>query len=148
MKLGNSGMTIQEFRATYNGPEVQAQRQMNKNMNCANNIAKLQQTGAMYGLNLDTSSVFQIADTNGDGYISNKEATTAMGTINRMAQMNALNGAMQTQSSGGGGSNVFGMLNNITDVAGNIFGGETNASANSGGNIIQKGIDFLGGLFG
>lgn len=148
MKLGNSGMSIQEFRATYNGPEVQAYRQQNKNMNCANNIAKLQQAGAMFGLNLDSSSVFALADKNGDGYISNKETTSAMSSIQRMAQMNMLNGT-QSQSSGGG-SNVLSTLNGLTDTAGNILGlvSGGNESSDGGGGLLKKAGDFLGGLFG
>lgn len=145
MKIGNSGLTPQEFRATYNNDDVKAQRAMNKQMNCANNIAQLQQAGAMFGLNLDTSSVFQIADINNDGYISNKEMSSGMARMSQLAQMNSMQGA---QSSGGSGA--MGFLNGLTDVAGNILGTgggqEQQASSNDGG-LLGGVIKFAKGLF-
>ena len=145
MKIGNSGLTPEQYRATYNNKEVQFERELNKQMRCMNNVAQLQQAGAMFGLNLDTSSVFQIADINNDGYISNKEMSSGMARMSQLAQMNSMQG---TQSSGGSGA--MGFLNGLTDVAGNILGTgggqEQQASSNDGG-LLGGVIKFAKGLF-
>ncbi len=151
MKFGNSGMSMAEFRATYNGPETQMYRKMNSQLNCAQNFKQVQNMAQMMGLgNLDQSSIFTIADANGDGYISKKEAANAMGTLSRLAQMNMLNGGGQVQSSGGGGggSNAMSILNGVTDLAGNIFGTGDSSGGGSSGGIIGKAGDIIGGLFG
>uniref|UniRef100_UPI00402A5CB8 hypothetical protein n=1 Tax=Candidatus Scatousia sp. TaxID=3085663 RepID=UPI00402A5CB8 len=145
-KVGSSGMSKSEFREYYMA-QSREKSQVDKQTNMAKNMSTLMQTGMMYGMKLDAQSVFQIADKNGDGYVSNKETTAAMGTISRMAQMNALQGSMGQQS--GGGSSAMGILNGLTDLAGGVLGaaGGENGGGDGGGSWIKKAGDFIGGLF-
>lgn len=131
--IGNTGMTKSEFTATLN--QQSAEYRMSKNVEAtATNIRNLQQVAGMYGMQLDTSSIFALADKNGNGVITTKEANSAMSKLGQMAWMNQMSGGQS------GGSGVMGMLNSITDTAGNIGG---MLGGNSGGNSSSGGIDFL-----
>ena len=140
-KVGNSGMSRSEFRDYYM-QQSQQHSEVFKQQNCMKNIAQIQNAAGMMGMKLDAGSVFAMADTNGDGYISNKEASAMMGRLGTMAQLNAMNGNTGAQSSSGN-SNVFGMLNSIGEAVGGLAGGEQ-----GGGGFLEKAGTFLGGLFG
>lgn len=109
------------------------------------NIAKIQNAGKLYGLNLDAASIFVMANTDGNGVLSNKEANAFMSKLPQLAQMYGSNGG-----SSSGGSNAMSLLNGITDAAGNILGlaDNSNGGGDSGGGFLKKAGDFLGGLFG
>lgn len=109
------------------------------------NIAKIQNAGKMYGLNLDAASIFVMANTDGNGVLSNKEANAFMSKLPQLAQMYGSNGSSGSSS---GGSSAMSLLNGITDAAGNIFGiaDNSNNSGDSGGGFLKKAGDFLGGL--
>ncbi len=140
-KVGNSGMSRSEFRDFYM-QQSQQQSAIFKEQNCMKNIAQIQNAAGMMGMQLDSGSVFAMADTNGDGYISNQEASSMMNRLGTMAQLNAMNGNSGAQSSSGN-SNVFGMLNSIGEAVGGLAGGDQSA-----GGILEKAGTFLGGLFG
>ena len=139
-KVGNSGMSRTEFREYYM-QQSQAHSAQVKAENNMKNISNIQQSAAMYGMNLDSQSVFQLADMDGDGYISNKETSSAMTKLGRMAQMNNMYGSQS------GGSNAMGMLNGLTDVAGNILGSGGESGGSSGGGFINSAIDTVKGWF-
>lgn len=142
--VGKSGMSKSEISSS--GRQVSSEyRQAKAAETTNNNIAKLQQAAGMYGLKLDSSSIFAMADTNGSGIISDKEATAAMTKLGQMAQMNAMSGGSS------GGSGVMGMLNSITDTAGNIAGlaGGNSGGGSSGlGGIVNTAVNAFKGIFG
>ena len=107
------------------------------------NIAKIQNAGKMYGLNLDAASIFVMANTDGNNVLSSKEASAFMSKLPQLAQMYGSNGG-----SSSGGSSAMSLLNGITDAAGNILGiaDNSNSSGDSGGGFLKKAGDFLGGF--
>lgn len=131
---------------------LQARLNASKVQTTNENIAKIQNAAQMYGVQLDSNSIFMMANTDGNQVLSNKEATAFMSKLPMLAQMNMANNADGASSSGGGGgSNILSTLNSITDTAGNILGaigGGDGGSSDGGGGFLKKAGDFLGGLFG
>lgn len=137
-KVGNSGMSRTEFREHYM-QQSQAHSAQVKTENNIKNISNIQQSAAMYGMNLDSNSIFQLADKNGDGYISNKEASSAMSKMGQMAYMNQMSGG---QSIGGG--NAMGLLNQLPQLAG---GGENGGSSGGFGEILGSAVNTVKSWF-
>lgn len=109
------------------------------------NIAKIQNAANMYGVQLDSSSIFAMANTDGNDVLSSKEASAFMSKMPQLIQMGYIGG----NDGSSGGSNAMSILNGITDAAGNIFGlSDNNSGGDSGGGFLKKAGDFLGGLFG
>lgn len=141
-KVGNSGMSRTEFREYYMQQSQEHSAQV-KTENNIKNISNLQQAGAMYGLNLDSQSIFQLADKNGDGYISNKEASSAMSKMGQIAYMNQMNGGQSI-----GGNNAMGFLNQFGNVAGNVTGGGENGGSSGGfGEILGSAVNTVKSWF-
>ncbi len=141
--VGNTGMSKAELQNS--GRAASAQYQYESGMQkTAEYAQQLNQTAQMWGINNFNA---MMADTDGNGMISKKEYNN----MEKQLQMYA----MQNMRTGGGGEtsstgNVFGMLNSITDTAGNIMGaiGGGSDGGSGGGGFLEKAGNFLGGLFG
>lgn len=143
-----SGMSRSEW-AAMNRQGLAERLAQSKVQTSSENIAKIQNAANMYGLQLDSGSIFSMANTDGNDVLSNKEANAFMSKLPQLAQMSSANGSSGSSS---GGSNAMGLLNGLTDIAGGLLGTNNNSgggeSSDSGGGFLKKAGDFLGGLFG
>ena len=123
--LRNSGMTASaQYRA-----EVGAQQ-------TAEYSQQLSQMAQMYGM---------MADTNNSGIISKKEYNNMEKQLQMYAMQNMRTGSNGQSSSSG---NVFGMLNSITDTAGNIMGAVKGDGTSGTSGFIETAGNWVKGLFG
>ncbi len=129
--LRNSGMTASaQYRA-----EVGAQQ-------TAEYSQQLSQMAQMYGIsNFDP----MMADTNNSGIISKKEYNNMEKQLQMYAMQNMRTGSNGQSSSSG---NVFGMLNSITDTAGNIMGAVKGDGTSGTSGFIETAGNWVKGLFG
>ena len=127
------------------GARIQYQNQVNT----MNNISKIQNAAQMYGLNLDANSIFNMADLNGNGTITEKETTSFMSKLPQLASMSGAAGGAAAGGASGGDSGG-GLLGKVGDLlggsAGSIIGGLLGGSGgeDGGGGVLGK----IGGLFG
>lgn len=145
-KQYNSGMSRSEWSAM-NRQGLEERLAQSKVNTSFENITKIQNAANLYGLQLDSGSIFAMANIDGNDVLSSKEANSFMAKLPQLAQMNGMQGAAGQQS--GGGSTAMGILNGLTDLAGGVLGaaGGENGGGDGGGSWIKKAGDFIGGLF-
>lgn len=142
--LGTTGMSRAEFKSA--GESGYLARKEAFDTNTSNNYAnQLQQLGQMYGVNIDP----MMADTNGNGLISKKEFNKMETMIQQYAMQNMYQNQNGQTSQGG---NAFGLLNSLTDTAGNVLGmvngNSGDASGSGSGGFIDQAAGWVKGLFG
>lgn len=143
---------------------VAARIQQTNAMNTMSHVNQIQTVAQnMYGLQLDSSSIFSMADLNFDGTITKKEASSFMSKLPQLAAMNGAAAGGVAAAGGGdsgggilgkiggllGGDDGGGLLAKAGDAIGGLFGGGDGSSGgDGGGSFLDKAGDFLGGLFG
>lgn len=139
--VGNTGMSKADLRNS--GMAASAQYRANVDaQKTAEYSQQLSQTAQMYGIsNFDP----MMADADNNGVITKKEYNNMEKQLQMYAMQNMRTGSNGQSSSSG---NVFGMLNSITDTAGNIMGAIKGDGTSGTSGFIETAGNWVKGLFG